>query len=133
MLRRRFALTLIPLAVAGPALAAAEKTEKKKGGGETFLQLPTLTATVIRRDGSRGVMTVEIGVDVPDAGLRKRAEASIPLLRDAFVREILIYSPSIGAGGVPNPDIISTLLQRAADQTLGRPGAKVLLGTVLIN
>jgi hypothetical protein len=132
MLRRHLTLALIVLALAGPALAA-EKTEKKKGGGESFIQLPTLTATVLRNDGGRGVMTVEVGIDVPDAGLRKRAQSSIPLLRDAFVREMLTYAPSVSSGHVPNPDIISTQLQRATDQTLGRPGAKVLLGTVLVN
>ncbi len=129
MLRR----TLLAALLLALPIMAAEKTDKKKGGGETFLQLPTLTATVQRADRGRGVMTVEVGVDVPDAGLRKRAQASIPLLRDAFLREMLAYAPSIGAGGVPNPDTISSQLQRAADRTLGHPGARVLIGSILIN
>lgn len=78
-------------------------------------------------------MTIEVGVDVPDAGLRKRAQASVPLLRDAFLREMLAYAPTPGPGGAPNPDVISVMLQRAADRTLGRPGARVLLGSILTN
>ena len=112
---------------------AAEKEEKKKGGGENFVQLPTLTATVLRPDGVRGVMTVAVGIDIPDPVLRKRAQASIPLLRDAFLREMLTYAPTLGPGGAPNPDIISIQLQRACDRTLGRPGGRVLLGTILVN
>jgi hypothetical protein len=130
-MNRRMLLAALALS-ATPALAA-EKAEKKKGGGENFIQLPTLTATVLKPGGERGVMTVEVGVDVPDGGLRRRAQQSIPLLRDAFTREMLTYAPSLAAGGPPNPDIISIQLQRATDRTLGRPGAKVLLGTILIN
>ena len=129
---RRSLLTALPLLMALPALAA-EQTEKKKGGGENFLQLPTLTATVLRPDGSRGVMTVAVGIDIPDAGLRKRAQASVPLLRAAFLQEMLSYAPTLGPGAAPNPDIISIQLQRAADRTLGRAGGKVLLGTILVN
>jgi hypothetical protein len=131
-MNRRFVLVALILIAAAPALAA-EKADRKKGGGENFIQLPTLTATVLKPGGERGVITVEVGVDVPDAGLRRRAQQSIPLLRDAFTREMLTYAPSLAAGGAPNPDIISIQLQRAADRTLGRSGAKVLLGTILIN
>jgi len=128
---RRFILIAALSAVA--TVAAAGGTEKKKGGGETFIQLPTLTATVQRADLGRGVMTVELGVDVPDPTLRRRAQASIPLLRDAYLREMLIYAPSIAPGSPPNPDQIANRLQQATDRTLGKPGARVLLGSILIN
>lgn len=129
-MRRRIVL-IAALLAAGSAMAAS--TEKKKGGGASYIQLPTLTVTILRSNRQYGVMTVDIGIDVPDAGLRKRAEASIPLLRDAFLREMLTYAPSISPGGAPNPDRMGALLQRAADQTLGRSGARVLLGSILTN
>jgi hypothetical protein len=132
-MNRRAMLVSLAFAGAAGSASATEKAEKKKGGGETFLQLPTLTATVLRPDGGRGVMTVEVGIDVVDAGLRKRAQASVPLLRDAYLREMLSYAPTLGPGAAPNPDLISTQLQRATDRTLGRPGAKVLLGSILVN
>ena len=40
---------------------------------------------------------------------------------------------SVPPGAPPNPAIIATALQRATDQVLGKPGAKLLLGTVLVN
>lgn len=119
------------LVAASPAVGAS--AEKKKGGGETFVQLPTLTATILRGDGGRGVMTVDIGVDVPDAALRRRVELSVPLLRDAYLREMLTYAPTIPAGAPPNPDIISLQLQRATDRTMKQAGARVLLGAILVN
>jgi hypothetical protein len=124
---------MIAALFAAGAASAAPPAEKKKGGGDSYIQLPSLTTGVLRADRSRGVMSVDIGIDVPDATLRKRAEASIPLLRDAFLREMLIYAPSIPPGGAPNPDQMATQLQRATDRTLGRPGARVLLGSILTN
>ncbi len=131
MLRR--AVILATFALVATTARAAEKTEKKKGGGESFIQLPTLTTSVLRPDRRLGVLTIEVGIDVPDAGLRKRAQESIPLLRDAFTREMLTYAPTLGPGQAPNPDIISIQLQRAVDRTLGRPGAKLLIGSILTN
>jgi flagellar basal body-associated protein FliL len=112
---------------------AAEKGEKKKGGGESFIQFPTLTASLRRPGGRRGVLTVEAGVDVADAGLRARAQSSIPRLRDAYFRYLSTYAATVPPGAPPNPDAIALALQRSTDQVLGKPGAKLLLGTVLIN
>lgn len=131
MLRRSF----LAVVAAAPALgtAAAHAEEKKKGGGESFLQFPALTAAILRPDGRRGVLTVEAGLDVPDGGLRGRAESSQPRLRDAYVRFLLSYAASVPPGGPPNPEAIGAALQRATDQVLGRPGARLLLGTVMVN
>ncbi len=128
---RRLAFALPFLLAASVALAAP--VEKKKGGGDTFIQLPTLTASIFRPDGRRGVLTVDIGLDIPDGGLRQRAAVSVPLLRAAYTQALAVYAPSINPGAPPNPDIIGAELQRATDQTLGRPGAKLLLGTILEN
>jgi hypothetical protein len=126
-------LALTLAAASFPAAAAAPTGEKKKGGGESFLQFPAMTATVVRPSGRRGVLQVEAGLDVPDGGLRDRALASQPRLRDAYVRFLLTYAASVPPGAPPNPDAIGTALQRATDQVLGKPGARVLLGTILIN
>lgn len=129
MNRRRLiaAVCLVTL----PALAHAE--ERKKGGGSNFIQINTLTATVIRADGRRGVMTVETGLDIPDAALHARAAASTPRLQAAFAQVIQKYATGLNAGGVPNADYLSQQLQRQADAVLGRPGARLLLGTILVN
>lgn len=54
------------------------------GGQATYVRFPTVTASITRTDGRRGVMTVETGVDVADAALRTRAEQSAPRLRAAY-------------------------------------------------
>lgn len=92
-----------------------------------------VSGTSNKPGGRRGVMTVECGVDVPDASLRARAEASLPRLRAAYVQAVQIYAAGLSPGALPNTDFLSLTLQRQTDQVLGRPGAKVLLGAVLIN
>ncbi|HKT53354.1 MAG TPA: Tat pathway signal protein [Caulobacteraceae bacterium] len=134
MLARRKALAFIAfLALSAPALARAEGAEKKKGGGISFIQFPTLTATVFRADGRRGVLTVEAGVDVPDAGLRARVNLYEPRLRAAYVQLLQDYVYALGPGAPPNPDYLEQILQRQTDQLMGRSGARLLLGTMLIN
>ena len=121
------------LALAPTLAAAQEKATHKKGGGASFIQLDTLTANVMRLDGRRGIITVEIGVDVQDGGLHARAAQSTPLLRAAYADVLRTYAAGLPPGAPPDPDYLSTALQRATDRTLGRPGAKLVLGTILDN
>lgn len=123
------ALSLIP-AVAG---ANSGGGEKKKGGGLSFVPIKAVAATIIRRDGSRGVMTVECGVDVSDDKVRTIAEASQPRLRAAYAGFVQTYAAALPAAGLPNADYMAGEMQRITDQTLGKKGAKLLLGTILVN
>lgn len=130
--RRLLLATLLvaPLA-AGPAAFASE--EKKKGGGQTFIQIATMTATIIRADQRRGVLTVETGVDVPDNALRTRAELSVPRLRAAYTQFLQTYATTLTGGTPPDADYMARQLQRQTDTVLGKSGAKLLLGTILMN
>ncbi|MFI4975140.1 MAG: hypothetical protein ACHP84_11425 [Caulobacterales bacterium] len=116
-----------------PGLAMAQEKQRKKGGGESYIQINTLTGTIIRPDGRRGVMTVEAGVDVPDPALFARADASLPRLRAAYTEVIITYAAGLPAYAAPNADYLSRELQRQTDLVLGRPGARLLLGTILVN
>ena len=129
--RRSLLLLTATLAVAPLAVRAEE--QKKKGGGVNYLQLQTLTATVLRGDGRRGVMTVEVGIDIPNGGLRAKAQISQPRLRAAYIQMLQSYASGLGPGAAPDADYISRVLQTETDRVLGGPGGKLLLGTILIN
>lgn len=116
-----------------PAMAFASGGEKKEGSGPSFVQIKSITATIVRRDGTRGVITVECGVDAPDEKLRRRASASEPRLRAAYAGFIQTYAGGLPNAGVPDADYLVRELQRLTDQTLGQKGAKFLIGTILIN
>ena len=133
MLRRR-ALALIA-AFAAPGLPAAAKDEKKPPapGASTYVALDTLTATIRRGNGRRGVLTVQASLDVPDARLRARAESVVPRIRAALVQTLQTYASGMTPGLPPNGDVLGGALQRETDRVLGQRGAKVLIGTMLIN
>lgn len=133
-MQRRRLLTFTALLVAPALIAAAPaKDEKKKGGGASFIQINTLTATVIRANGRRGILTVESGLDIPNEKLRAKANSVVPRIRAAFVQVLQIYASGMTPGAIPNAEILTLLLQREADQVLGQKGARLLLGTMLIN
>ncbi|MBF2967836.1 hypothetical protein HKW82_40015, partial [Pseudomonas aeruginosa] len=72
-----------------------------------------------------------IGLDVPDAKLRGEAEHSMPVLYDAFLRNMMSFATTaVRADRQPDVTIIADRLQGCADRALGRKGAKVLLAQV---
>ena len=73
------------------------------------------------------------GLDVPDAKLRAKVESVLPRVRAALVQTVQTYATGMTPGAPPNGDALSQALQRETDRVLGQKGAKVLLGTMLIN
>lgn len=116
-----------------PAVAAASGGEGQGAPVSSYVPLKAVVATVMRRDGTRGVFTVECGVDVADPKLRALASASQPRLRSAYASFVQTYAAGLSASGVPDADYLARELQRVTDRTLGKPGAKFLIGTILIN
>ena len=127
---KRRALLLAPLALAAtPALANGGGGGGAAGG---YVRYPTITATTMRADGRRGVMTVETGVDAPDAALKLRAEQSQPRMRAVFNILVQREANTLLPGGVPNVDRLAAQLQSATNIIMGRRGCHLLLGTVMI-
>ena len=130
-MRRRAFLALTALIAALPAGALAEEEKKKKAGGATFIQINTLVGTTNRSGGRRGVLTVECGLDIPDAKLREFANLSLPRLRAAYVQTVQSYAAGLPAGQPPSVDFLGMALQRQTDAVLGRKGARLLLGAIM--
>jgi hypothetical protein len=132
MMDRRLFVTLAALVSFAPALGRADP--KKKGGGLSYIQLQPMTATILRANGRRGVLTVEIGLDLPgNPGLQARANLSQPRLRAAYLLALQAYASGLSPGAVPDADYIARQLQRETDKVLGQQGAKLLVGTILAN
>jgi hypothetical protein len=121
------------LAAAPAAALAASKREKKVVGGLSYVALPAVTSTIMHPNGRRGVLTVEVGLDIADGRLREFAEASQPRLRAAFAQMLQTYATGLPPGSPPNADTVGQAMQRETDRVLGRRGARLLLGTVMVN
>ena len=131
--RLLIAALVAPLAVLGPARALASGGGDKTKSSGPYLPIKTLLGTTLHANGSRGVLSVDCGLDVPDPALRTRADQSIPRLRAAYLQIVQSYAASLNPGSLPNADDLSQALQRQTDTTLGRPGAKLLLGAIIAN
>lgn len=134
--RHLIGLTLSSVALGGLALAGAgaARASPEPGGGAQggYLSLPTATATVLRRDGRRGVMSVETGLDIADAALMERAKLSQPRLSAAYTEVVRIAASRLLPDAPPNVEWLVVALQHATDVILGKPGARLLLGTVMV-
>jgi len=139
MRRTRLLTLVLAAALAGGPLVmpsaafAGHGGEKKEEKAVTYFALDPINAVVLRRDGRRGVMTMETGLEVKDEALMKRAQASTPRLRAAFAQVLMVYCAGLRGGAPPDIDYIGRELQKAADQVLGKPGSKVMLGSALIS
>lgn len=128
---------LVGLALLSLAPQASWAGEKQKpehsGATASFMRLPALTANVPRQGGGFSIVTLEAGLDVPDPRLKIRAEQSVPRLRDAYQHVLAGLVTLTLPGAQPDLDRLSTGLQSATDRVMGRPGARILLGTVIVN
>ena len=130
---RRALLGLILAAVPAVALAASGGEDpKKRSGGSNYLVVAPLLGTTIK-GSRRGVLSVECGLDVQDEKLRERTRASMPRLRAAYAQIVQTYAAGLPAGAPPNVDFLARNMQHQTDAVLGRPGAKLLLGAVVVN
>jgi flagellar basal body-associated protein FliL len=116
--------------------ARAEDTpapEHKITQRESYTMLEPMYATVIDGDKPAGTLMVAIGLDIPNVTLRADAARAMPLLRDAYVRSLMVFAWSHVRPWV-QPDVgeIADRLQRVTDKTLKRPGARVLLAQVVV-
>lgn len=132
-MRRRLILTLLALAFAAPTPVLAAHGGGEKKAKPSFMQIDTLAVSVLRPGGRRGVLTVEVGIDEPNPQLRDKLDLYVPPLRSAFVAALQPYALGLAPGSPPNADYISMSLQRETNRVLGRRGAKVLIGSILVN
>ncbi|HEY0053241.1 MAG TPA: Tat pathway signal protein, partial [Caulobacteraceae bacterium] len=112
-MNRRALLAAALLSVAGAARASAPS-----GGGAqpTYLGFPTLTATVARPGGGRGVMSVEAGLDIADGPLMEQATAIQPRIRAAYAQALQSFAAALLPGLPPDADRLAGVLQQATDR-----------------
>jgi flagellar basal body-associated protein FliL len=136
----RFALGFLWL-VAGlaaigttPASAAdSAPAQRKTTQSESYIPFDPIYASIIDGLRPRGLLLVEMGLDVPDEKLRQSVTLALPLLRDAYVRSLLTYaSTAVRPYRQPDIDDVSNRIQTITDKIMGREGARVLMAQLAI-
>jgi hypothetical protein len=117
---------------AAPQPHAPATRQERLTSAESYLPLPTLSAGVLQRHSTAGTIIVDMGLDVPDVELRRRARLNEPRLRDALRTAIANYASTYYRDHTaPDPAALTRLMQQAIDRVLGAPGARVLLANVI--
>lgn len=126
---------LVPFAGTAPARAAASRqmAPHRITQLESYMTLQPMYATILDDGRPVGLLLVAIGLNVPDAQLRAKTQRALPLLRDAYVRNLVSFAAvAVRRWKQPDVNMISARLQRATDRTLQTSGAQVLLSQVSI-
>ena len=139
-MRSRPVLAALLLAAALAAPARADDDPAGDGGkapkhkvtqSDSYLMIDPMYSAILDGDRPVGMLMIGIGLDIPDPKLRAEAVHALPVLRDAFVRNLLSFSATaVRAWRQPDVNVIADRLQGVADRALGRKGAKVLLAQV---
>ncbi len=119
------------LALAALPVHAAE--EKKKGGGKGYTQFPLITVFTSANASRHGTMSVDMGLYTDDDKLSAQIKSYMPRLQDAYLSRMQAYAGTLNTRSLADPDLVTSQLQQATDRVLGHAGAKVLLGSVLLN
>lgn len=137
-LRRLLAIGALPaivatLSAASPAMAKSEDKDTSIESVTTFIEMEALTVNIFRSNYNRGKVEIIINLDIPDQNVRTRAAETMPRLRAAYVQVLTSLLYDLPPRTPPNIEELDAALQRTTDKVLGRRGAKVLLGSVVIN
>lgn len=136
-----FTVCLAPPAFAAGGGSSSSATQQQQApatrqerltSAETYLPMPTLSAGVLQRNANQGTIVVDMGLDIPDAALRRRAQLNAPRLRDALRTALATYSSVYyRVHTAPSPAELTRQMQMAVDRVLGAQGARVLLANII--
>jgi hypothetical protein len=135
--RFRAATVALVLCALGAGTAQASEApapaQRKTTQSESFVALDPMYATILEGSRPRGLLMIELGLDVPDAAMRARVNHALPTLRDAYVRSLMAYgATAVRAWRQPSVDDIAERMQAITDRLMGGPGAKVLMAQTAI-
>jgi hypothetical protein len=140
-LARSLAFAIAFAAFAGPAVAsgggaapeqAPATRQERLTSAESFVPFPTLSAGVLQRSSTLGTIVVDMGIDVPDEALRRRAQLNAPRLRDALRTALATYASTYYRDRTaPDPTVLTRIMQQQIDRVLGAQGARVLLVNII--
>lgn len=122
-----------------PAKKEEKKDEKGKAPehkitqSESYLMLDPIYTTIVADNRPTGLLMIGMGLDVPDAKLREDVERSLPVLRDAYVRNLLAYTvAAVRIDTQPDVGVIAGRLQAVTDRALKKKGATVLIAQMAL-
>jgi len=107
--------------------------EHKTTQSKSYIMVDPIYTTIVADNRPAGMLMVGAGLDVPDEKLREDVTRSMPVLRDAYIRNLMTFTVNVVRTDTqPDVGLIADRLQAVTDRALGKKGAKVLLAQVAI-
>jgi flagellar basal body-associated protein FliL len=135
-------LPLVPALLAALATSALaddappdnqKKPEHKVTQSASYLEMDPIYATIVSDNHAAGMLMVALGLDVPDPTLRNEVSRSLPVLRDAYLRNLMAFTASaVRTDAQPDVGLIADRLQGVTDRALKKKGARILLAQVAL-
>ena len=133
------AVVLLAAALGLPAHAQEDGAKKQKAPehkttqSKSYILLDPIYTTIVSDNRAAGMLMVGAGLDVPDQALRDEVSRSLPVLRDAYVRNLMTFTANVvRTDEQPDVATIAERLQAVTDRALKKKGAHILLAQVAI-
>jgi len=112
---------------------AQKAPEHKTTQSKSYVQIDPIYTTIVSDNRSAGMLMVGAGLDVPNDALRDEVTRSMPVLRDAYIRNLMTFTANVvRTDSQPDVNLIADRLQAVTDRALKKRGAKILLAQVAI-
>jgi len=112
---------------------AQKAPEHKTTQSKSYIMLDPIYTTIVTDNRAAGMLMVGAGLDVPGDALRDEVNRSLPVLRDAYIRNLMTFTANmVRTDTQPDVVLIADRLQAVTDRALKKKGAKVLLAQVAI-
>jgi flagellar basal body-associated protein FliL len=112
---------------------AQKAPEHKTTQSKSYIMVDPIYTTIVADNRAAGMLMVGAGLDVPNDALRDEVNRSLPVLRDAYIRNLMTFTANMVRTDIqPDVVLIADRLQAVTDRALKKKGARVLLGQVAI-
>jgi flagellar basal body-associated protein FliL len=112
---------------------AQKAPEHKTTQSTSYIEIDPIYTTIVADNRPAGMLMIGAGLDVPDAKLRDDVNRSLPVLRDAYIRNLMTFTANVvRTDAQPDVGMIADRLQAVTDRALGKKGATVLMAQVAI-
>ena len=112
---------------------AQKAPEHKTTQSKSYIMVDPIYTTIVADNRAAGMLMVGAGLDVPNDALRDEVNRSLPVLRDAYIRNLMTFTANmVRTDAQPDVGLIADRLQAVTDRALNKKDAKVLLAQVAI-
>jgi flagellar basal body-associated protein FliL len=107
--------------------------EHKTTQSKSYVMVDPIYTTIVADNRAAGMLMVGAGLDVPNDALRDEVNRSLPVLRDAYIRNLMTFTANVvRTDAQPDVGVIADRLQAVTDRALKKKGARILLAQIAI-